>query len=177
MTRNSWILWSAPLVALASPAAAKTITVTVDAASGPWSVEANKKLMPYGKGDERPSVVVPLDLGGGRIAIYADGTTDIPDKKGVPPAGVEGKAVDDTLFKKARYPSFYTPKILYPAQLHALVVAFVDEKGVLVGRPIVVGEGIRVPLPENTAGLSLGFNDAVFTGNTGALKVTIELPD
>lgn len=133
--------------------------------------------MPYGKGDEHPPAVLPLDLGGGRIAIYASGTTDTLDKTGVPPAGVDGKAVDDILYKKARYPSFYTPKILYPAQRHALVAAFVDDKGVVIGRPFVVGDGVRVSLPENAAALSLGFNDTVFSRNAGKLNVTVEMPD
>ncbi|GAA4222453.1 hypothetical protein GCM10022253_30990 [Sphingomonas endophytica] len=62
--------------------------------------------MPYGKGDEHPPAVLPLDLGGGRIAIYASGTTDTLDKTGVPPAGVDGKAVDDILYKKGAIPQF-----------------------------------------------------------------------
>ncbi|MBN2970630.1 hypothetical protein JW805_01190 [Roseomonas aeriglobus] len=177
MRKNNYVLMLAAALIAATPAAARDVTVQVDAASGPWRVDLNSDLMPYGIGDAKPPVVVPFDIGGGVIAIIPSGTTAIPGRADVPPIGLENDAVDDKEVKKKRYPSFYAPKLLYPSYRHALVAAFVDDKGVVVGRPFIVGKGIRVPIPENTAGLALGFNDISFKGNTGALSVIVVIPD
>lgn len=171
------ILASLLVYSLAGGALGREVTVKVDAASGPWSSDVNAKVMPFGTGDAKPATIVPFDLGAGKIGIYASGTTGVPGNASVPPIGIDGDAVDDKVFKRKRYPSFYTPKLLYPANRHALVAAFIDDRGIVLGRPFVVGEGVRVPIPENAAGVSLGFNDAKSAGNVGTLDVILDIPD
>lgn len=155
----------------------KQIVVSVDAAAAPWDVKANVDLVPLAAPGSKPPVVVPIEVPAGKIRILAEGTTDTPTAKGV---GVDGekKPANDTLAAgNQRYPSFYIPKLMYPVNKHALVAVFVDEKGVIVSRPFPIGAGIRTSIPAAAAGVALGFNDADFTGNTGALKVLVELPE
>lgn len=171
----------APLVAVvlsATPAAARVIEVEVDSASGPWSTKINGEKMPYGTGDEKPALVVPFDIAAGGIGILPQGTTATRGSPAVPPGGIASDVVDDKLKKKRRSPSFYAPKLMYPIRRHALIAAFIDDKGVVVSRAVPVGDGgIRLPIPEGAVGLSLGFNDTVFAGNSGKLKVLVEIPD
>ena len=166
------------LVALLLPAAAlaKDVTVQVDAHAGPWAPAANKK-MPFGRDPGAP-VLVKLSDAFGKVSIYADGTTVSAGHGAVDSKGVDGKAVDDSKGPHGKvYPSLYTPKILYPANLHALVAVFVDAKGLVIGRPFVVGDGVRVEKPDGAAAVALGFNDVDFAGNRGALTVTVNMPD
>lgn len=159
-------------------AVSRIVEVEVDAGAGPWSTAVNADRMPYGAGDEKPPVVIPFDVAAGGIGVLAKGTTGTADRADIPPAGIEGDAVDDKLRKKRRYPSFYAPKLLYPIGRHALIAAFVDAKGVVVSRAVPIGNnGIRLPIPDNAVGLALGFNDVNFTGNRGKLKVLVEIPD
>ncbi|CAL4869635.1 hypothetical protein MMA231_03927 (plasmid) [Asticcacaulis sp. MM231] len=157
---------------------ARTVTVAVDAKSGPWSTKANSK-MKYGVGDEAPPFIItgiPVDSVD-KVEVYADGVTTVKGKVEVGPVGFEDFEVNDSKARGKYYPSFYTPKLLYPAYQHALVMGFVDDKGVLVSRPFVVGEGVRVPIPEGATGLALGFNDVSFKDNSGTLSVTVTIPD
>lgn len=173
------ILATLALAGLIAPAAAwgRQVVVQVDAKSGPWLPKANKK-MPFGRDAGAPLVVPGIPDVSGKVSIYSEGTTISAGNGAVDAKGVESKAVDDTKGPGGKvYPSLYTPKILYPANLHALVAVFVDDKGVLVGRPFIVGEGVRVPIPEGARALSLGFNDISFAGNSGSLKVIVEVPD
>lgn len=166
----------APAAMVPAAASAKSITVQVDAKSGPWTAAANKK-MPFGRDPGAP-VLVPLPDILGKVSIYAEGKTVSAGNGAVESIGVESKAVDDTKGPHGKvYPSLYTPKILYPANLHALVAVFVDAKGMIVGRPFVVGEGVRVEIPDGASAVSLGFNDVDFAGNSGSLKVVVEVPD
>ncbi|MES2059142.1 MAG: hypothetical protein V4564_24585 [Pseudomonadota bacterium] len=161
----------------AAPASAREVVVQVDAKSGPWLPGANRK-MPFGRDAAAPLVVPGIPDMSGKVSIYPEGTTISAGNGAVDAKGVESKAVDDSKGPGGKpYPSLYTPKILYPANLHALVAVFTDDKGVLVGRPFIVGEGARVSIPEGARALSFGFNDVDFAGNSGSLKVTIEMPD
>ncbi|MEH3121670.1 MAG: hypothetical protein PGN16_06750 [Sphingomonas phyllosphaerae] len=178
MLRTRFLVFA--LVATAMPAvvSARDVVVQVNARSGPWPLAPNAEKMRFGRGDSAPPTIVPFDLGGGKIGVFGEGTTATPDKTGIGPLGVDDDAVDDTLGPgKSRFPSFYTAKILYPANRHALAAIFVDGKGVVVGRPFMVGTGVRVTIPEGAAGLSLGFNDTEFSGNSGALSVTVQIPE
>ena len=164
----------------AGPAAAATVqrvTVALDSATAPWDATVNAATLPIGAKGAKPPVVVPIAVPAGKAVIFAEGTTDTPDATELGVTGNEKKLVNDTLTADGqRYPSFYVPKLLYPAYRHGLVAVFVDAKGAIVSRPFMVGKGIRLPIPDTAAGLALGFNDADFTGNTGTLRVTVELP-
>lgn len=156
-----------------SQASAKEVAVEVDARAGPWDAAINKKILPYGRGDGQAPVLVPLEDDPVQVEIYVSGQTSVPGTDGVPSTGIEGEAVDDTVVKKKRYPSFYTPKVLYPTNRHALMGIFVDANGMAMGRPFPVGEGARVAVPLDAAALSLGFNDVTFAKNSGALQVVV----
>lgn len=168
----------AAFVVLAGSVQAREVKVAVDARCGPWSMAANKK-MKYGVGDALPPVIVTglpaVTLS--KLEVYVDGTTMV-DGKVVDALGIADTEVNDTKGRHGKfYPSFYTPKILYPAQAHALIGGFVDTAGVLVSRPFVIGNGVRVAIPENATGLALGFNDESFARNSGALSVTVNIPE
>ncbi len=157
---------------------ARTVTVAVDAKSGPWSTKANNK-MKYGVGDEAPPFIVtgiPINSVE-KVEVYADGMTTVKGKGDVGAVGFEDSEVNDSKAKGKYYPSFYTPNLLYPAYQDALVIGFVDVNVVLVSRPFVVGEGVRVPIPEGATGLAIGFNDVSFKDNSGSLSVTVTIPD
>lgn len=164
---------------LAGPALAREVTVEVDARAQPWDEDAFEG-MAFGKGDGAPPVQIKglEDLAGANVAIVpkAGGVTLVEGAE-VGPEGIVGDAADDLRVKKRVYPSLYTPKILYPVHRHALLAVFVDEEGRPVGRPFPVGTGVRVGVPDEARGLSLGFNDITFKGNTGTLEVIVQIPD
>lgn len=169
------------LLAGVAPVAAhaKVVAVIVDAQAAPWDAKANKN-MPFGTGDAKPPVLVTgfAPDEDQKLAIMPDGTTTAAGHDGVDAAGIADKEVDDTMGPhKKRYPSFYTPKILYPTNQHALIAAFADGDGKVLGRPFAVGRGVRVSVPDGAKALGLGFNDESAKGNSGALKVTVEMPD
>jgi hypothetical protein len=175
-TRPCLWLGAILLAGLSQPASAKPIVVSVDAHSGPWSQAKNPNLS-FGVGDEAAPVVVGGLAGseGGKAEIWPVGTTSV-DGQLADGKGLKTKEADDSPGPHGkRYPSFYTPKILYPAQVHALIGAFVDASGVIVGRPFVIGAGVRVPIPDGAAGVALGFNDESFAANAGQLQVTVNV--
>lgn len=153
------------------------VVVNVDSAAAPWDASLNAGVMPLGNVGAKPPVIVPIEVPSGKVAIVADGTTSTTEAKDIPSTGIKGKLANDTTAPNGqRYPSFYMPKLMYPVNRHALIAVFVDDKGNIVSRPFPVGEGVRLNIPDTAAGLALGFNDADFTGNTGTLKVMVQLP-
>lgn len=164
----------------ATPAAARDVTVSVDAKAGPWVNRSNKK-MRYGIGDEAPPATVTgfVNDADEKLAIYPvpDATTRVGGRE-VRAEGIEDEAVDDLPGAKGKYyPSLYAPKILYPTNRHALIAVFVDVEGRLMGRPFAVGRGVRVTIPDQAAALALGFNDVSFAANEGTLPVVVSMPD
>ncbi|MGK2909531.1 MAG: hypothetical protein ACSLE1_07000 [Sphingobium sp.] len=163
-----------------TPAIAKDVSVAVDARSGPWLNKGNKK-MRYGKGDELPPAMVSgfVNDTAEKIAIMVPpGATTRVDGQDVGPEGIEGQAADDQPGEGGQYfPSLYAPEILYHNHRHALIAAFVDAQGMLMGRPFAVGKGARVTIPDEAAALVMGFNDVGFVGNSGSLAATVTLPD
>ncbi|GGB15536.1 hypothetical protein GCM10011380_01210 [Sphingomonas metalli] len=169
---------ASPAAEPAAEAKTKRVVVSVDAASAPWDVKTNAELVPLAAPGSKPPVVVPIEVPAGKIRILAEGTTDTVETKAIGPVGNEKKAVNDSAAPgNQRYPSFYIPKLMYPAYKHALLGIFIDEKGMIVSRPFPIGNGVRISIPATAAGLALGFNDADFTGNSGSLKVLVETPE
>jgi hypothetical protein len=161
----------------ATPATVQRVSIALDAATAPWDPVVNAATLPIGAKGAKPPVVVPITVPAGKAVIFAEGTTDTAEATGIGVIGNEKKTVNDTPSPDGqRYPSFYVPKLLYPAYRHGLVAVFVDAKGAVVSRPFMVGKGVRLPNPDTAAGLALGFNDVDFAGNTGTLHVTVELP-
>jgi hypothetical protein len=61
----------------------------------------------------------------------------------------------------------------YPINLGALVGAFTDPSGKIVGAPFAVGAGkTSKPVPAGASQLQLGINDDVFGGETAATRNT-----
>lgn len=173
-------LAAAAAAAVAMPASARDVVVQVDARAGPWLNKANPK-MRYGKGGEIAPVVIGglADVSGETVEIFAaQGASTQVGGADVGVEGVAGEAVDDMPGAgKKYYPSLYAPKVLYPTNRHALMAVFVDADGKLVGRPFAVGQGVRLAIPDGATSLSLGFNDVEFSGNGGAMTVTVVVPD
>lgn len=172
------LLAALTLTLSAAPALARDVLIDVDARSGPWDAKLNAEKMPYGIGDALPPTVIPFDIAAGKIGVFAEGTTDAGGKTGIGPSGIDSDIVDDKTEKKKRYPSFYTPKVLYPVARHAIVAVFLDEQGKVVSRPVAVGtDGVALPIPDGATAIALGFNDVTFQANSGKLKVTVQIPD
>lgn len=70
------------------------------------------------------------------------------------------------------YPSAYLSG--YPIYLMALVGAFTDHSGTLVGRPFFLGNGPTIiSIPGGASQLQLGFNDDTFADDFGALNLEL----
>ncbi len=71
------------------------------------------------------------------------------------------------------FPSLYMNP--YPIYLQALVGTFADASGEVVGTPFAVNNGpLDVVIPAGATQLQLGFNDDIFSDNSGALDVRVE---
>ncbi|MCJ1962738.1 hypothetical protein [Novosphingobium mangrovi (ex Hu et al. 2023)] len=164
---------------IAAPGQARDVMVEVDARAQPWDEDAFEG-MSFGKGDgEAPLRIMGFeDLAGANVAIIpVSGGVTLVEGAEVGPEGIVGDAADDLRVKKRVYPSLYTPKVLYPVYRHALLAVFTDDEGRPVGRPFPVGTGVRVGVPDEARGLSLGFNDITFKDNAGTLQVILQIPD
>lgn len=127
---------------------------------------------------ERPSFRVQQDF----PAIGAlSGTTGQPDANApLAHAGAWGPAGQPFVPTDGRigalgsiFPSYHMPAKSYPVQVNALVGAFVDADGVIIGKPFKIGERTYARVPLGTAALALGLNAENFGYNRGAYVVTV----
>lgn len=163
-------------MASTAPAAAKEVTVVVDAHSAPWQTGVNKKFG-FGLGDARaPTVVWQIGLLSGlKLTISATGrTTTFGGGDAIGPNGIPDWITDRGM---ALFPSYYMSKKDGPIHLNQLVGCFVNADGVIVGQPFAIGSNAVVEIPEGASALSLGINDDKFSDNDGALTVTISMAD
>jgi hypothetical protein len=154
-------------------------TVVVDSHCKPWDLGANPK-KPFGISGHngRPPVyVTDIKLvAGTKLKFSATGTTTT--FPGNPPIGAGG---DPSFVTDGRYgnpgaffPSRYFDKAAYPAFLNALVGAFVDADGVVIGDPFQIGAHAVVTIPKGASGVALGLNDDNLNDNSGSLSVVID---
>lgn len=73
-------------------------------------------------------------------------------------------------------PSFYIPHSEYDAGLMALIGVFLDGGGQILGAPHKIGNGpTSLAAPSGAAFFQLGFNDDIFSDNTGSVLVDVEI--
>jgi hypothetical protein len=166
----------AAILIIPEAAQAKEKTVVVDAHSAPWDVRANPKLF-FGIDDCRPpEVLFDLNLFAGEtIKFAAAGTTTTSINGGsFGPDGQEDYFTNDSKGNSGHFfPSRYVDPKTYPVRLNALMGAFVDADGTVVGKPFVIGRAAAVKVPEGAVALSMGINDDIFSDNSGEITVTI----
>jgi len=166
----------------ATLASAATVDVAVDSQSGPWLTSLNPSL-DYGDHSEGgpTSVSAGFDFTAGGVftITWLSGLTSAFG--GVPYSDGNG----DTTFVANDFngnsgnvfPSFYIDHSQYPAYLNALIGAFADSAGHVVGTPFLIGNGpYDATAPGGATQLFLGLNDDIFGDNTGAFLVNVSGP-
>lgn len=76
-------------------------------------------------------------------------------------------------FLGTRFPSYYIDRRSYPVLVNALIGAFVDADGTVLGQPFVVGTRATIQVPAGAVAIALGLNGETFTDNRGGYVVTI----
>jgi hypothetical protein len=74
------------------------------------------------------------------------------------------------------FPSFYIDPTNSgpPIYLNALIGAFTDSSGVVIGTPFAPGDGpFTISVPVGATELSLGVNDDIFSDNSGSLQINV----
>ena len=187
MTIKSLLLGFALAGAFSAAASAATIVVPVDSHSGPWSVTANPTL-DYGATDFGPigaPTSVAVAAGDNLTVTYVSGLTSAFDEADPNVDGVgydyltfgSGPGLSDGVGFFARFPSYYIdPTNTGPAiYLSALVGAFADASGAVLGAPFAVRDGpLSVTAPAGATQLLLGINDDNFADNSGSLSIRVD---
>lgn len=161
---------------VAAPAAAKDVTVRVDARAMPWRVGVNPK-MPFGRGDGKgPAIVMGMNLlSGTKVRFKATGSTDtIVGGEKFGPSGQAAYVTDaNTGGSGSFFPSRYVPATQYPLRLNQLVGSFINADGHIIGTPFAIGDSAELEIPDGAAAIALGINDDIFSDNSGALDVVV----
>jgi hypothetical protein len=169
---------------MAAAGAASAAVVSVSATSGPWN-QAVAGNPAYGVGDQTAPTVVAVNPGDTLTITYLSGLTsafggvaptvdalgytfDIfgsGQGGGCPITGCTGVGSSGTFFPShAIDPSNTGPQIA----LNALIGAFVDSSGMVLGTPFAPGDGpATVIAPAGAVALQLGVNDDIFTTGVG----------
>ena len=172
---------AASMVFLASHANANSIIVSVDSQSSPWDQTLNPTLQ-FGDGSGSAPFSVSSGFsfapGSDFTITYLDGLTNPYGGAGYADGdGDTGYAADANGGSSGLgFPSkYFTPAV---GNLNALVGAFADSSGVVVGTPFLIGNGpFHAFAPGGAQLLLLGFNDDIFGDNTGSLRVQIDEAD
>ena len=152
-------------------AQAATIDVTVDGRSGPWGHAANPTLV-YSADSLGPTVVTGHGLsfaaGSAFTIAYLSGFTKTVEFYGPTDGDGYGNIPQYDVSVPAQFASNKET-----AHLQALIGAFADASGTVVGTPFVVGNGGVFAAPTGAAELLLGINDNHYADNLGALTVSV----
>jgi|GEM_PF-3206327 uncharacterized protein YecT (DUF1311 family) len=163
-------LTQARVTALKSRMSAPSVTLiykghyTVPGTAMPWEWQAGGLNSAYKFGQQDGSGPTVLTLAGlgaapGQMLIfrYVSGQTS---------------AIGATKVAGEVLPTKYVTSA--PVAPGALVAAFTDTTGQLVGAPFAPGNGpVQVQVPQGATQLQLGFNDAAFAGNTGSVIMAV----
>jgi hypothetical protein len=181
-TRLGAMLFAGAMVAGLSQASAADYFVASTA--GPWDTGANPSLV-YGVGDNSGSTVVSLTTGttsvtityvGGLVSAF--GGTPVVDALGYV-GGVFGSGPGLTGIGSSGqpFPSFFIdPTNSGPDNiwLAALIGAFTNSAGAVIGTPFAPGDGpFTISVPGGATELSLGVNDDIFSDNTGGWYIGV----
>jgi hypothetical protein len=175
------------LASLAVSAQATTITTVVPGTAMPWHWGAGlNTTLHYGILDGSGPVIVDsssgISFGAGEILSirYLSGLTSAfggsptVDGNGYGPLApspfvfeASGGGGSTSTF----FPSLYMSP--YPIYLNALVGAFTNASGEVVGTPFAVNDSVDVVIPVGATRLQLGLNDDLYADNTGSLSVSV----
>lgn len=166
---------------LVSPAAtARDVEMRVAATAMPWNPGINRK-MDFGRHDgTRPALVVGALLQpGSRVDFSASGqTTTVKDGLAFGPDGQQEFVTDAATGNSGTaFPSRYIEASDYPVHLNALMGAFIDADGRVVGKPFVIGSGTSRQVPEGAQAISMGLNDEIYSDNAGQIVVQVHIPE
>jgi hypothetical protein len=173
-------------LALSAAGAAQALadtTVFVSAFAGPWNNATNPSMV-YGVGDNTSPVVLAL---GGATSItisYVDGLVSAfgganPSVDALGYVGSNfgsGMGLSGLGSSGTPFPSFFIdPNNTGPdIFLAALIGAFTNSSGVIVGTPFAPGDGpFVVAVPTGATFLSLGVNDDIFSDNSGGWDINV----
>lgn len=160
--------------------AAFTKVVTVDGQAGPWDVGANPDYW-YRASDALPPTIVT-----GLNAAADQGVSLRWLNGGVSPLATADPFVDAEGLPLpwgpyngfGQFPSYYIPIEAGPVNLVALIAAFADDAGRLVGGPFAPGNGpASFPVPSGATTLLLGVNDNIFADNGGQWRIQVKVRD
>lgn len=172
-----------------APVQASTVDVpvSVDSQAMPWLWDTTSlnTTSQFGVQDGvGPALVdassgIDFTAGGGITITYLSGLTS--PYGGTPYAdgnGDTGYAADGNGGSSGNYfPSRYMDTNSYPIYLNALVGTFADSAGNIVGTPFAINNGpLSLLIPVGASRLQLGFNDDIFSDNSGALSVQVTGP-
>lgn len=167
-------------VMMVGEAQAKEVAVTVPATAMPWNPGINGKKS-FGRRDgSRPVMIAGQHLfEGAKIRFSATGeTTTIPGGIAIGPDGQADFVADDNVGNSGVvFPGHYIDRATRPIRLNALVGAFIDADGRVVGLPFLVGREAVQSVPAGAMGISLGINDDIYADNGGSLSVTVDIPE
>jgi hypothetical protein len=187
--------WQALLISLmvsaASAAGAAADTIFVAATDGPWSISANPS-MPYGTSDHTTPAILLLASGANAVTLtYAGGTAS----GGIlwPQAGPEGypnnhfdggpwgcgPGASGGIGSQGILPCHYIDpnNVGPPIWVGALIAAFTDNAGSVVGSPFAPFASGDAPypvgIPTGATQLSFGYNDDIQGDNTGGWDIGV----
>ncbi|MFC3443636.1 hypothetical protein ACFOKF_20985 [Sphingobium rhizovicinum] len=159
---------------------AREVTVIVPATAMPWNPGINGKKS-FGRRDgSRPVMIAGQHLfEGGKVRFAASGeTTTIPGGIAIGPDGQADFVADDNIGNSGLvFPGHYVDRATRPVKLNALIGAFIDADGRVVGAPFLVGREATVRVPAGAMGIALGINDDIYADNGGSLSVTVDIPE
>jgi hypothetical protein len=164
--------------------ASSSITTAVDGRSGPWNSALNPSFN-WGTSVSAPTVIdssagLTLAIGDTLTIHYISGTTNgggggiFSDANGNQAFAGDLAGRSDT--EPYIYPARFIDPSHGPVYFMALLGAFTDSYGVIVGNPFKIGDGpFSAIIPEGATQLSMGFNDSGqgYFDNGGALTIGI----
>jgi len=163
---------------------ASSVDTVVDGRSGPWNSAVNPSFS-WGASVLPPAFIdsatgLPMVAGDTLTISYISGTLNGGDLPfGVFSDANGNQAIYGNLAGAPGSPSQYTTS-QGPVYFMALLGAFTDSQGVIVGQPFKIGDGpFNTTIPTGASRLSMGFNDGGggFLDNSGGIIVRIaEVP-
>jgi hypothetical protein len=164
--------------------ASSSITTVVDGRSGPW-ISALNPSFSWGASILPPAFIdsatgLSMNAGDTLTISYISGTTN-GGGPGIFSDANGNQAYAGDLAGVPATPPFGGPPSLYttsqgPVYFMALLGAFTDSHGVIVGSPFKIGNGpLSETIPEGASRLSMGFNDGGggFFDNSGGIIVGV----
>jgi hypothetical protein len=170
------------VLSIAGAVSASAAIINVDGQAGPWSIGANPALT-YGIGDNLGPSSLAVVAGSSLTITFLDGFTNAFGNDpglNVGPTGYPGFDASNNPGSTGEvFPSFYANSATYPIFLNALIGAFANAGGAVVGTPFApfpVDSAIAyvVTVPAGATQLLFGINDDTFGDNTGALRVQVD---